>query len=174
VQARIVDAAGDDVAPGEAGELLVRGRGQMLGYYRDRELTDAAVHNGWYRTKDLFRVDEDGFYHLVGRASDLIIRGGANVSPLEVEAVLERHPGVVECAVVGLPDPSYGEEVCAVVVGPAAGEAEALGAHCREHLAAFKVPTRFEFVAELPRGATGKVLRKALVEHLTATTSTKV
>jgi long-chain acyl-CoA synthetase len=174
VEARIVDAEGGDVAPGEAGELLVRGRGQMLGYYHDPELTGAAVQDGWYRTKDLFRVDEDGFYHLVGRASDLIIRGGANVSPLEVEAVLERHAAVVECAVVGLPDASYGEEVCAVVVGPAAGEGEALAAHCREHLAAFKVPTRFEFVAELPRGATGKVLRKALVEHLTASTSTKV
>jgi long-chain acyl-CoA synthetase len=168
VEIRIVDAEGADVPAGEVGELLARGPGLMLGYYRDPELTAVALAGGWYRSKDLFRCDADGYYHLVGRASDLIIRGGANISPLEVEAVLERHPAVAECAVAGRADAARGEEVCAfVVMAPgAAADADALRAHCAAELAAYKVPTTFSILDELPRGPTGKVVKSALVDDL--------
>jgi long-chain acyl-CoA synthetase len=165
VDARIVGAAGEDVPAGGVGELLARGPGLMIGYYGDPELTAAALQDGWYRTKDLFRCDEEGYYHLVGRASDLIIRGGVNISPLEVETVLERHPAVSECAVVGRPDSERGQEVCAFVAltpGATAG-ADALRAHCAAQLAAYKVPTLLRFLDELPRGPTGKVLKSALL-----------
>lgn len=167
---RIVDADGSDVAPGEVGEGLSRGPGLMLGYWNDPELSaDAVTDDGWYRTKDLLRVDEDGYVHVVGRASDMIIRGGSNVSPGEVEARLREHESVIDAAVVGLPDPLYGEEVVAVVRMKEGMvlDTEGLRAFAADGLAAYKIPTRFLAVDHLPSNATtGKVNRKAVKQQV--------
>jgi acyl-CoA synthetase (AMP-forming)/AMP-acid ligase II len=121
--------------------------------------------DGWYRTKDYCRIDADGYIYIVGRASDMIIRGGANVSPAEVERVLCAHPAVAEAAVVGAPDPVYGERVVAFVV-PVPGaevDVELLGEYCGERLASYKVPRDIRLVDRLARTATGKVARKRLL-----------
>jgi long-chain acyl-CoA synthetase len=155
------------------GEALVRGPALMLGYLDDPELTAASLtDDGWYRTGDLVEVDERGYVYVRGRLSDMIIRGGANVSPAEVEAVLLTHPGVREAAVVGLPDPSYGEQVVAVVV-PEAGtdrlDERQLAEHCAGALAGYKRPARFVVVPHLPRNAnTGKVQRRQVAAELAA------
>jgi long-chain acyl-CoA synthetase len=161
---RLVGPEGTEVPPGDPGELFARGPGQMLGYYRDPELTGSVFVDGWFRTNDIARVDADGHYYIVGRASDMIVRGGVNVSPLEVERVLITHPAVTECAVVGAPDDAYGERVAAFVVlaEGAAAEPDALREHCARQLAPFKVPSTVTVVPALPRGATGKVIRKEL------------
>jgi long-chain acyl-CoA synthetase len=143
----------------------------MAGYWRDPELTAAVLTaDGWYRTGDLVQVDGDGYVRVVGRLSDLIIRGGSNVSPAEVEAVLVSHPDVREAAVVGLPDPDYGEQViAAVVLAPAAADdPDALRAHCAAALAGYKVPARIVAVERLPRNAnTGKVQRREVATLVT-------
>jgi long-chain acyl-CoA synthetase len=170
------------VVPGAAirlvdGEAWVRGPALMLGYLDDPELTASVLtSDGWYRTGDLVEVDSDGYVSVVGRLSDLIIRGGANVSPAEVEAVLVRHAAVREATVVGLPDPVYGEQVAAaVVLDPDAGTLDVgeLLDHCTALLAAYKRPTVFVVVPELPRNTnTGKVQRRqvaALVAQQLAT-----
>lgn len=167
---KILDDQGRAVAIGEVGEGFSRGPGIMLGYWNDPEGTKAALTtDGWYRTKDLLRQDEDGYIHVIGRVSDMIIRGGSNVSPGEVEACLVLHPDVAAAAVVGLPDPLYGEEVVAVVQ-PTVGEdpqAESLMTHCLANLARYKAPTRIEFVDALPlNGTSGKVDRKAVRRSL--------
>jgi long-chain acyl-CoA synthetase len=161
---RLVDPQGRDVPRGEVGELLARGPGLFLGYYREPELTAQVLRDGWFVSGDLLREDEDGYYYVVGRAKDLIIRGGANIAPAEVEAVIDAHPAVAEAAVVGVPDPVYGEQPKAfVVLRPGAAlTADEVQAHCRARLAAYKVPAWVEFVPELPKGATGKVLKSAL------------
>lgn len=173
-EARLVDPQGREVPVGEPGELLVRSPGQMLGYYGEPEMTEAVVSDGWFRTGDLARRDEDGYFYLVGRASELIIRGGANVSPLEVESVLASHPAVAECAVVGFPDSAYGQRVVAFVVAASEQPPDAaeLRAHCERQLAPYKVPELFEPVPELPRGPTGKVVKKALAERWQPPTAT--
>ncbi|WP_172653019.1 class I adenylate-forming enzyme family protein [Rhodococcus opacus] len=165
---RIVGPDGRDVAPGETGEAWTRGPGFMSGYWGEPELTAAALKDGWYHTNDLVRLDEDGYLYVVGRLSDMIIRGGSNVSPAEVEGVLGAHTQIREAAVVGLPDEQFGERVVAVVVTEAQEpSAEALRAFCCEHLASYKVPSEFVFVAELPRNPnTGKVARRNVVDLL--------
>ncbi|MEU6230919.1 class I adenylate-forming enzyme family protein [Streptomyces sp. NPDC047042] len=169
---RVVDADGHDVAPGEVGEALSSGPGVMLGYWRDEEQTRAALtEDGWYRTQDLVRVDEDGYVHVVGRLSDLIIRGGTNISPAEVERVLREHPGIGDVAVVGLPDAVYGQEVVAAIVpgpGGTVNDAE-LSSFARERLAPYKVPTSFVTIDALPVSeTTGKVSRKHVAASLLA------
>jgi long-chain acyl-CoA synthetase len=154
------------------GEAWTRGPALMLGYWGDPELTKAALtDDGWYRTGDLVEIDDAGYVRVVGRLSDLIIRGGANVSPAEVEAVLLTHPGVREAAVVGLADATYGEQVVAAVVldpGTADVTTEQLAEHCTV-LASYKRPTRFVVVEQLPRNAnTGKVQRRELAAQLAA------
>jgi long-chain acyl-CoA synthetase len=168
---RVVDENGVDVAPGEVGEALANGPGLFLGYWKDEENSRAAVTaDGWYKQGDLVRVDEDGYVYVVGRLSDLIIRGGSNVSPAEVEAVLREHPSVREVAVVGRPDPIYGERVVAALV-PVTGrelDVEALTAYAKDRLSSFKVPTEYAIMTDLPVSATtGKVNRKALSAQLT-------
>jgi acyl-CoA synthetase (AMP-forming)/AMP-acid ligase II len=142
----------------------VRSPGQMLGYLDNPELTATVLRDSWYYTRDLCQVDDDGCLSILGRATDMIIRGGANVSPVEVERVLAEHPAVAECAVVGVPDPTYGQTPHAFVV--AAGDtgvgADTLREFCRERLAGYKVPSGITFVAELPQGPNGKVARARL------------
>ncbi|MGN7704574.1 class I adenylate-forming enzyme family protein [Cellulosimicrobium sp. 22601] len=152
-----------------AGELLVRGPGVFAGYFRDEAATAAVLHNGWLRTGDLVERDADGYYRVVDRFKDVFIVGGENVTPSEVEAVLRRHPGVADVAVVGVPDVRWGEVGAAFVV-PRPGhptDAEELEAFCRRELAHFKVPRRFDLVPSLPRTSLHKVSRRSLAERVT-------
>jgi long-chain acyl-CoA synthetase len=161
----ILEGYGGDVAAGEVGEITVRGHNLMKGYWGREEATREAIPDGWLRTGDLARQDTDGYFFIVDRKKDLIIRGGYNVYPREVEEVLYEHPAVAEAAVVGIPHPTHGEEVGAAVVlrpGVEAAPAE-LRAFCRERVAAYKYPRHVWLEAALPKTATGKVLRREVV-----------
>ena len=161
---RLVDARGQAVADGEAGEVLVRGAAVMAGYWHDPAATAEALEDGWLRTGDRARRDADGYYWFVGRAKDIIVSGGSNISPLEVEDALYGHPAIAEAAVVGVPDAELGERVRAfVALKPGHGvDAAALLAHAASRLAAYKLPESIIFRTELPKGLTGKVQRRAL------------
>lgn len=164
VAVMVVDEDDRPLPPGERGELLIGGLHVMDGYWADDEATVKSVEQGWLRTGDLAWRDEDGYVYLVDRKADMIITGGFNVMPREVELVLGEHDAVGEVAVVGLPDPTWGEAVTAFVV-PRPGRAidvDALHAHCADRLSGFKKPKRIELVGELPKGSTGKVSRAAL------------
>jgi long-chain acyl-CoA synthetase len=152
---------------GEVGELAIRGPQVMLGYWNRPEETRATLKDGWLRTGDVARMDEDGFFYIVDRKKDLIVAGGYNIYPREVEEVLYMHPKVKEVAVVGVPDPYRGETVKAFIVLKEGGQAtaEEIEAFCRQHLAAYKVPRLVEFRSELPKTIVGKVLRRLLVEE---------
>ena len=165
IELRIADDQGDDVPDDGVGELLVRGPSVMAGYWGDPEATaEVMTGDGWYRTGDVGRRDEQGYVYIVDRKRDMIISGGLNVYPAEVEAAIHRHPAVREASVVGLPDERWGERVAAFVVrGDGDGlTADELVEHCRLHLAGYKKPTVVEFVDALPKGATGKVLKDVL------------
>jgi long-chain acyl-CoA synthetase len=161
---RIVDSAGQEVSRGEQGELLVHAPSTLKRYFKDDALTHAAVQGALFRTGDLGFEDADGFYHLTGRAKDIIIRGGANIAPVEVENVIARHPAVQSVAVIGVPDRKYGEVPVAFVIlrGGSAVASEVLAAHCSAELAEYKVPSAFRLLSAFPLGATGKVDKKAL------------
>ncbi len=170
-EVRLVDEDGAIVAPGEIGEIQVRAPFTMAGYYRADELNAAMrTDDGWLRTRDMGRRDERGYVYLVDRRSDMIVTGGYNVYPREVEDALLEHPAVAECAVVAAPDPTWVEAVVAfVVLAPGARASEDdLRAAVRERLAGYKVPRRVEFVSEIPKSAVGKVLRRALRDPLWA------
>jgi long-chain acyl-CoA synthetase len=164
VRFRLVDAAGRDVEPGQMGEIYVRGPHLAVGYWQDPDATSAAFGDGWFHTGDLACCDAEGYYWFAGRKKEIIIRGGSNISPQEVEAVLCDHPAVAEAAVVGLPDPVWGEALAAyVVLRPQCGVTEAaLIAFASERLADYKLPESVVFRSELPKGPTGKVQRRAL------------
>lgn len=163
VENRVVNELGEQVAIGEVGELIVRGPNVMKGYYKMPEETEATIRDGWLYTGDLAKVDEEGYFFIVDRKKDLVIVGGYNVYPREVEEVLFAHPGVVEAAVIGLPDADFGEAVHAyVVVKDESVTREDLHAYCAEHLAKYKIPRQFEFLEELPKNTTGKILRRSL------------
>ncbi len=170
VQIRIADSSDldHDVAQGESGELLVRGPQVFSGYRGLPEETAAAFHDGWFRTGDVVTMSPDGFLTIVDRIKEIIITGGFNVYPSEVEAVLRTHPGVVDAAVVGLPHKHGGEEVVAavVLVDGAAVQPDELRTHTRQGLTAYKVPRRVVFMAELPTNAMGKVLRREVARQL--------
>ncbi|MFD9720253.1 class I adenylate-forming enzyme family protein [Streptomyces sp. NPDC059076] len=170
VRVRVCDREGRPLPPGRIGEIEVMGATVMAGYWRDPEATAAALRDGWLRTGDLGVFDEDGYLTLAGRSKELIVSGGTNIHPREVEEALVSHPGVAEAAVVGVPDPEWGELVVAFVVptGPEHTDTTALDAHCRGLIARFKRPRRYHLVPELPKNAYGKVDKKAL--HTTATT----
>ncbi|MGI5325160.1 class I adenylate-forming enzyme family protein [Actinomadura nitritigenes] len=161
---RIVDADFNDVPPGEPGEMVVRCDQVMRGYWREPELTAEAFRDGWFRTGDVVRQDAEGMVYIVDRIKDMIITGGENVASREVEQVLYRHPDVADAAVFGVPDPRWGEAVCAAVVLRPGASAEPgdVVAFAREHLGGYKVPRRVEVVAELPRNVAGKVLKRDL------------
>ncbi|MCD2192772.1 long-chain fatty acid--CoA ligase [Actinomycetospora endophytica] len=168
VDARLVDEAGDDVAVGEVGELVLRGPTVFAGYWNRPQETAEAMRGGWFHSGDLGTRDDRGFVTLVDRKKDMIITGGENVYPVEVEQVLHRHPGVADVAVVGVGDPQWGEAVLAVVVpaDPAAPPpSDEVIAFARARIAHFKAPRRVEVVEELPRNATGKLLKRVLRER---------
>jgi len=153
---------------GELGEIVVRGHNVFKGYLNKPEATAAAIVDGWFRTGDLGTKDADGYVSIVDRKKDMVIRGGYNIYPREVEEALLRHPAVGQVAVIGLPDPQYGEEVCAVVIldpdgGPVT--AEELSAWAKTKLAAYKYPRRVFFADAFPLGPSGKVLKRELVQQ---------
>jgi long-chain acyl-CoA synthetase len=164
VEFRLVDDEGADVAPGEIGEILIKGHNVMKGYWQRPEATAEAIKDGWFATGDMAKVDEDGYYFIVDRKKELIIRGGYNVYPREVEEVLYEHPAIREVAVVGIPHDEWGEEVGAAVAlkdGETADEDELI-AFAREHVASYKYPRRIWFVDDLPKGPTGKILKREI------------
>ncbi|WP_025600646.1 AMP-binding protein [Burkholderia sp. WSM2230] len=168
-EARVIGRDGHECAPRECGELVLRGAQVMAGYYkRPGETRAAFTHDGWLRTGDLGYRDEDGYFYINGRAKELIIKGGENIAPREIDEALLRHPGVLDAAAVGVPDTAYGQEIVAFVV-PRAGEGQGaldvtdLQAHCLRELGRYKTPKAFYFVADLPRGPSGKVQRLKLV-----------
>ena len=162
VQMRLVDDAGQTVPAGEIGEIVIRGHNVMKGYWNKPEATAEAITDGWFRTGDMARVDSDGYYYIVDRKKDLIIRGGYNVYPREIEEVLHEHPAVAEVAVIGIPHPDLGEEVAAAVAlkPGATATPEELRAFARDKVAAYKYPRRVWLVDSLPKGPTGKILRR--------------
>jgi len=164
VEVRILDDDDREVPVGEPGEVCVRGPNVMLGYYRMPEETARAIRQGWLYTGDVGRLDEDGFLSIVERKKDLIIRGGLNIYPREVEDVLYAHPKIAEAAVVGVRDPVMGEEVLAFAVLKTGERATAdeVVAFCQDRLARFKCPKQVRFVEALPKSPIGKVLRKEL------------
>lgn len=164
---QVVDEADRPLPPGETGAMRVRSHGMAEALYKGRARdTGDRIRDGWAYTGDLVRISADGFLTVVGRTSDLIIRGGANVHPAEVEGAISRLPGVREVAVVGFPDPALGEEIAAFVAGDARVTEAALTAHCRVDLPPDKRPRRFVLVDALPRNANGKVLRRDLRDRL--------
>jgi long-chain acyl-CoA synthetase len=170
VTLRVVGPDGEDVAPGASGELWAKGPNITKGYLNLPEQTAAALSDGWLHTGDVASIDERGYVYLHDRLKDMIVTGGENVYCAEVEAALYTHPGVHECAVIGLPDPKFGESVTAVVVKApgAALDAENLIEHCRGRIAGYKLPRRIEFAEALPKSAMGKILKTDLRESLKA------
>ncbi|WP_234538738.1 long-chain-fatty-acid--CoA ligase [Streptomyces shenzhenensis] len=164
VEIRLVDGAGGEVPAGEVGEIAVRGHNVMAGYWNRPDATAEAIPDGWLRTGDLARQDDDGYLYVVDRKKDLIIRGGYNVYPREIEEVLYEHPEVVEAAVVGVPHASLGEEVAAAVAltPDARVTAEALQSFVKERVAPYKYPRKVWFLAALPKGPTGKILKREI------------
>jgi long-chain acyl-CoA synthetase len=170
IDTRVVDAEGDAIGDGQVGELQVQSPANCVGYWDNPEATASTFLNGWLRTGDLVRRDADGFYWFAGRVKQIIVRGGSNISPQEVEEALYLHPAVLEAGAVGAPDTLYGERVVAFVVvrsGQAVDE-EALRQFARQRLADYKVPERIMFLQELPKGPSGKVQRRTLKEMLAA------
>ncbi|HVW46340.1 MAG TPA: AMP-binding protein [Solirubrobacterales bacterium] len=168
IEVMIADPDGTPQAPGEVGEILTRGDSIMAGYWRNEEATAAAIRDGWLRTGDLGRQDEDGYLWIVGREKQMIKRGGENVFPNEVEDVLSRHPQVAEAQVVGVPDEVMGERVCAIVSAPAGVEVDDEGviAYCREQMSDLKVPEYLVVLpGELPKNGIGKVDVRLLAER---------
>ncbi len=164
VEMRVIDEYGREVPDGEIGEIAIRGHNVMKGYWRRAEATTEAIPDGWFRTGDLARRDGDGFFFIVDRKKELIIRGGYNVYPREIEEVLYEHPAVREAAVVGIADPSLGEEVgAAVALRPGATvTAEELRDYVKGQVAAYKYPRRVWLVDELPKGPSGKILKREI------------
>ena len=169
VSVRIVDRnSGMDLDPNQEGELIVRGPIVMSGYHNKPEETAAALQNGWYHTGDLARADENGFITITGRLKEVIIRGGQNIAPAEIEEAVLLFQGVADCAALGLPHPELGEVPAVFIVlkeGHRADPAELL-AHCKGHLSAYKIPQHVHFVSEIPRTGSGKIIRYQLRAHL--------
>jgi long-chain acyl-CoA synthetase len=165
VDFRLVDDDFADVPEGQAGEIAIKGHNVMKGYWNDPEATDSVMHDGWFRTGDMARRDEDGYYFIVDRKKDMIIRGGFNVYPREIEEVLYEHPAVAAVAVIGVPHPTLGEEVAAAVqVLPGANiTPEELREYTKQQVAAYKYPRHVWLVDALPMGPTGKILKREIV-----------
>ncbi|HET9075118.1 MAG TPA: long-chain fatty acid--CoA ligase [Solirubrobacteraceae bacterium] len=164
VEMKVVDDADNDVAHGEVGEIVIRGHNVMKGYLNRPEASADALRGGWFHTGDMARIDEDGYFFIVDRKKDMIIRGGYNVYPREIEEVLYGHPAVREAAVIGIPHDEYGEEVAAAVALKEGAQVttEELRAYIKERVAAFKYPRHVWIVADLPKGPTGKILKREI------------
>ena len=173
VEVKIVDDEGRIVAPGETGEFCTRGYVVMRGYWNDAERTAEAIDAaGWMHTGDLATMDEDGYFNIVGRIKDMVIRGGENLYPREIEEFLYRHPKIADVQVIGVPDDKYGEELCAWVRladGESASEDD-IRAFCRGQIAHHKIPRYVKFVDEFPMTVTGKIqkfaMRETMIEEL--------
>ncbi|MBN4664839.1 AMP-binding protein [Pandoraea nosoerga] len=172
LEVKLVDAAGEIVPVGEKGELCTKGYSVMLGYWDDEPRTREAIRDGWMHTGDLATLDEEGYCNIVGRVKDMLIRGGENIYPREIEEFLFRHPKVQAVQVFGVPDAKYGEEVCAWIIlkpGQTATEDE-IRAFCKDQIAHYKIPRYIRFVDEMPMTVTGKVqkfiMREQMVESL--------
>jgi acyl-CoA synthetase (AMP-forming)/AMP-acid ligase II len=164
---RVVNDNDEDVPDGELGEIVLRGENILSGYYKNEEATARAFRGGWFHTGDIGYRDADGFYYIADRKSDMIIRGGENIYPREIDEVLFQHPAIAAAAAVGVPDDLYGEDVAGFVVlreGKTATEEEIV-AFCRERLADFKCPKRILFLDDIPKGPTGKLLKRELAKH---------
>ncbi|MEM5453052.1 AMP-binding protein [Paraburkholderia guartelaensis] len=168
-EARVIDRDGRECGPNECGEIVLRGAQVMRGYYkRGEDTAKAFTADGWLRTGDLGYRDDEGYFYINGRSKELIIKGGENIAPREIDEALLRHPGVLDAAAVGVPDPAYGQEIVAFVVAreahwQGAPDADALREHCLRELGRYKTPKEIRFVSELPRGPSGKVQRLKLV-----------
>jgi acyl-CoA synthetase (AMP-forming)/AMP-acid ligase II len=163
-QVRVVDDEGKDVGPGEVGEVIIGGQQVMKGYWNNPDATKATLRDGWIYSGDLGRIDAHGYLFIVGRKKDVIISGGENIYPREIEEVLHAHPAILEAAVVGAPDPKWGEAVTAVIVlrvGAALSEQETIQ-YCEEKLARFKKPKAVYFRQALPRSSLGKILKNEI------------
>jgi fatty-acyl-CoA synthase len=168
VEVRVVDEDMNDVPVGEIGEIIYRGPTVMKGYYKNPEATEEAFKGGWFHSGDLVTMDEEGFVYVVDRKKDMIISGGENIYPAEVEAALYKHEAVLEAAVIGVPDAEWGESVKAYIVlkkGQSMTEDEAIQ-HCKQHLASYKKPKFVEFLDALPRNPSGKILKRVLRDEL--------
>src|SRR3954452_2942073 len=164
VEMKVVDDDGNAVDQGEVGEIVIKGHNVMKGYWDRPDATEEAIKDGWFHTGDMAKVDEDGYFFIVDRKKELIIRGGYNVYPREIEEVLYEHEGVLEAAVVGVPDESMGEEVGAAVVLKEGQDvsADELKSYVKEQVAGYKYPRKIWFVDELPKGPTGKILKREI------------
>jgi long-chain acyl-CoA synthetase len=163
---KIFDDSDLELAPHQVGEIVLRGANLMKGYYQNDEATEKAFRSGWFHTNDLGYRDEEGFFYIVDRKSDMIIRGGENIYPREIDEALYQHPKVKDAATIGVPDELFGEEVKSFLVlkdGESASEEEMI-AYCRQHLADFKCPKTIVFLDDIPKGPTGKLLKKSLRE----------
>jgi long-chain acyl-CoA synthetase len=166
---KVVDEEDREVVNGELGEIVLRGENVLKAYYKNPEANKAAFRSGWFHTGDIGYRDADGFFYIVDRKSDMIIRGGENIYPREIDELLYQHPAVAAVATIGVPDELYGEEVSAFIVlrdGIEATEEEMIS-YCREHLADFKCPKSIRFVADIPKGPTGKLLKRELARQFT-------
>jgi long-chain acyl-CoA synthetase len=155
-----------EVPDGELGEIVLRGENILKGYFKNEAATNTAFRNGWFHTGDIGYRDADGYYFIVDRKSDMIIRGGENIYPREIDEVLYQHPQVAAAAVIGVPDELYGEEVAAVVVlkpDAKTSEQEVID-FCKARLADFKCPKTVRFVEDIPKGPTGKLLKRELAQ----------
>jgi long-chain acyl-CoA synthetase len=164
VEMKVVDDDDAEVAQGDVGEIVIRGHNVMKGYWNKPDATAEAVRDGWFHSGDMGTVDEDGYFFIVDRKKDMIIRGGYNVYPREIEEVLYEHPAVREAAVVGIPHDEYGEEVAAAVALKAGEQVteQELRDYVKDQVAAYKYPRRVWFVEELPKGPTGKILKREI------------
>jgi long-chain acyl-CoA synthetase len=166
---RVVDEEDREVPEGHLGEIVLRGENILKGYFKNEEATAQAFRHGWFHTGDIGYRDADGFYYIVDRKSDMIIRGGENIYPREIDEVLYSHPSVAAAATIGVPDAVYGEEVAAFIVLKEGREAteEEIIEYCRERLADYKCPKSVRFIAEIPKGPTGKLLKRELARLYT-------
>lgn len=166
---KVVDDDDNEVPDGELGEIVLRGENILKGYFKNPEATERAFRGGWFHTGDVGYRDQDGYFFIVDRKSDMIIRGGENIYPREIDEVLYQHPAVAAAATIGVPDPLYGEEVAAFIVlrdGMRATEEELIG-HCKADLADYKCPKSIRIVNDIPKGPTGKLLKRELARLYT-------
>jgi len=176
VEIRVVNDDDQDVPIGEVGEAIYRGPNVMKGYYKNPKATEEAMRGGWFHSGDLVREDGEGYFYVVDRKKDMIISGGENIYPAEVEEVLYRHPDILEAAVFGIPDEQWGEGVKATVVLKPGKKltAEEVIDHCKEYLASYKKPKSVDFLDALPRNPAGKVLKTVLREKYWAKRDRKI
>jgi len=169
VEVKIVDAANKEVQQGEVGEIWFRGPNAMKGYFNKPNETSETIQDSWVITGDLACQDEEGYIYIVDRKKDLIIRGGYNVYPREIEEVLYQHPNIVECAVIGIPDPLFGEEIAAFIVSKNEMIENEVMDLCKKSLVHYKIPRILKFVESLPKSSIGKILKRELKDMVTNT-----